>query len=237
MRHLNRLIIPAISLVFLTGVAVQAAPPNTDQTGQNASTQGQQPPQTGQKKPPIFHKSTGGAIGGPGQGNQGNSVVVPSRRRIQGTSGPSLGTGQGAGQPGSTWHRTTPPPRVSTRPIIRRTERFTGPRDYTIGHRPPNWNNRPTRFNRHDYYHNYVAAHRYHWRPYIRPHGWFYRRWVFGQVMPRIFWVRNYWITDFWMFGLTIPPYGCEWVRYGDDAILIDVNTGEILQVVYGIFD
>ena len=32
------------------------------------------------------------------------------------------------------------------------------------------------------------------------------------------------------------PPYGYVWVRYGDDALLVDVDTGEILRVVYGVF-
>jgi hypothetical protein len=36
--------------------------------------------------------------------------------------------------------------------------------------------------------------------------------------------------------GGGIPPYGYEWVCYGDDALLVNVYTGEILQVVYGLF-
>jgi Ni/Co efflux regulator RcnB len=38
-------------------------------------------------------------------------------------------------------------------------------------------------------------------------------------------------------FGLAPPPYGYEWVRNGDDALLIDTNTGEILQVEYDVFE
>jgi Ni/Co efflux regulator RcnB len=33
-----------------------------------------------------------------------------------------------------------------------------------------------------------------------------------------------------------VPPAGYEWVRVGDDALLIDVNTGEVLQAEYGVF-
>jgi Ni/Co efflux regulator RcnB len=29
---------------------------------------------------------------------------------------------------------------------------------------------------------------------------------------------------------------GTVWVRYGDDALLIDQYTGEVIQVAYGIF-
>jgi Ni/Co efflux regulator RcnB len=33
-----------------------------------------------------------------------------------------------------------------------------------------------------------------------------------------------------------VPPMGFEWVRDDTDALLIDTNTGEILQVEYGVF-
>lgn len=122
-----------------------------------------------------------------------------------------------------------------TKTVVR-TQRYTGPRDYVPGHRPPNWNNRPRTYDPRHYHHNYVAVHRYHWHHYVRPHGWYYRRWVYGERFPSIFWARNYWITDFWLFGLAIPPYGCEWVRYDHDAVLINTETGEILQVIYGIY-
>jgi Ni/Co efflux regulator RcnB len=56
------------------------------------------------------------------------------------------------------------------------------------------------------------------------------------MVLPTIFWRRNYWISDYWMFGLMNPPYGYVWVRYGEDALLVNVQTGRILQVVYSVF-
>jgi Ni/Co efflux regulator RcnB len=34
-----------------------------------------------------------------------------------------------------------------------------------------------------------------------------------------------------------MPPWaGYEWVRYGNDALLVDVDTGEIIRVEYDIF-
>ena len=106
----------------------------------------------------------------------------------------------------------------------------------TFDRRPDNWNRRPTHFNRLDYNRNVFSHRRFHWKPYVRPHGWYSHRWVFGERLPFFFWTHDYWLTDWWMFGLPIPPFGCEWVRVGDDAILIDTRTGEILQVVYGVF-
>lgn len=127
------------------------------------------------------------------------------------------------------------PPRDQRQGNVR-TERYAGPRDYTPGQRPRNLDKRPRQFDARDYRHNYQAEQRYHWRPYERPRGWYQRRWVYGEVLPQFFWAPNYLISDFWMFGLAIPPYGYEWVRYGDDALLVSTYNGQILQVVYGVF-
>ncbi len=47
---------------------------------------------------------------------------------------------------------------------------------------------------------------------------------------------RDYWIGNYVSFGLIGPPDGYQWVRVGDDALLVDVDTGEVLQVEYGVF-
>lgn len=107
---------------------------------------------------------------------------------------------------------------------------------YNPGHSPPDWHERRGNFDRYHWQRNYHAGHRYHWRPYHRPHGWYYRRWEFGMILPLVFWTRDYWVLDYWEFGLPDPPYGYVWVRYGDDALLVNVETGEILQAVYGLF-
>jgi Ni/Co efflux regulator RcnB len=44
-------------------------------------------------------------------------------------------------------------------------------------------------------------------------------------------------VTHYWRFGLFDPPYGYVWVRYGDDALLVDVETGRILASVYDLFE
>ena len=96
---------------------------------------------------------------------------------------------------------------------------------------------RPHDYNRHIYNRSFWATHRFHWRPYVRPHGWYYRRWVYGEFLPVFFWTQDYWLDNYWQFGLGDPPYdSAVWVRYGDDAILVDTDTGEIIQVVYGVF-
>jgi Ni/Co efflux regulator RcnB len=80
------------------------------------------------------------------------------------------------------------------------------------------------------------ATHRFHAGIYRAPPGYHYRRWGYGQFLPSLYWGRDYWLTDFLAFGLFAPPDGLIWVRYGPDAMLIDQNTGEIIQVDYGAF-
>ncbi len=106
-----------------------------------------------------------------------------------------------------------------------------------FGVRPQGWNNYPRNFNRHDYQRNFHAERHFHWGAYHRPDGWYYRRWGYGDFLPALFWGPDYWISDYWMFDLQVPPYGYVWVRYGDDALLINRYTGEVLQVEYGVFD
>ena len=87
-----------------------------------------------------------------------------------------------------------------------------------------------------NYERNTYAQRHYRFGSYERPRGWYARRWTFGEFLPSLFWSQNYWIGDYGAFGLPYPPPGCVWVRYGDDALLIDRYTGEIIQVVYNIF-
>jgi len=106
----------------------------------------------------------------------------------------------------------------------------------TFGTRPPNWNQYPRQFNATLYQRNINSPRQFHWQNYNRPSGWYYQRWGYGQIFPSNFWVQDYWLNDYWMFDLAIPPYGYVWVRYGDDAVLIDRRSGRILQVNYGVF-
>jgi Ni/Co efflux regulator RcnB len=102
-------------------------------------------------------------------------------------------------------------------------------------HGPQNWRTDRTYWAR--YHRSWYAGRRYRWNgSYVRPAGWYYRRWTLGAFLPAIFFVQQYWIPDYAVFALDPPPPGTVWVRYGDDALLVDRYTGEIIQVVYGIF-
>lgn len=92
-------------------------------------------------------------------------------------------------------------------------------------------------FDRHAFQRNVTAPRHFHVGAYMRPHGWYSHHWTYGEILPALFWAQTYWLTDFYDYGLDAPPPGFVWVRDGDDALLVDMSTGEILQVDYGVFD
>jgi len=80
------------------------------------------------------------------------------------------------------------------------------------------------------------------WRPSIHgppfryPPGFGYRRWSSGLFLPRTFIAPPFFYDNFMPLGLAQPPFGFRWIRYGPDLLLVDVTTGRIADVVYGVF-
>jgi Ni/Co efflux regulator RcnB len=115
-------------------------------------------------------------------------------------------------------------------------EAHSGPKGYSRVTAPKGWNKRPTTVNRTTYQHNYKAARSYKIGPYHQPPGWTSHHWGYGETLPRAYWTSEYLLADYWLFSLEVPPAGYEWVRDGDDALMVNTDTGEILQVEYGVF-
>jgi Ni/Co efflux regulator RcnB len=86
------------------------------------------------------------------------------------------------------------------------------------------------------YHKNVTSERRFHYGTYRGPAGYAYRRWSFGERLPAEYYANDYWIPNYLNFGLAYAPDGYVWVRYGSDAILVDENTGEIVQVQYDVF-
>ncbi len=84
------------------------------------------------------------------------------------------------------------------------------------------------------FHESFEARHRYR-APFYRPYGWSYQRWSYGEHLPFGWFAPNYYLNG-GAYGLPAPPVGCEWVRQGGDAVLVDVWTGEVLSVYYDAF-
>jgi len=79
-------------------------------------------------------------------------------------------------------------------------------------------------------------GHRYRAGAYRYPTGYGYRRWSRGQILPLLFLSATYYFTNYAVLGLDPPPYGYQWVRYGPDVLLVNIRTGEVMDVEYGVF-
>ncbi len=72
---------------------------------------------------------------------------------------------------------------------------------------------------------------------YIAPRIYAPRYWARGQWLPAGYYAdRRYRLTDYGRFDLYDPPFGAGWVRVDSDALLIDISSGEVLEVVYSLF-
>ena len=86
---------------------------------------------------------------------------------------------------------------------------------------------------------NYRARYGSHYslgRYYVPYRNWNYRRLTIGFSLWPLFYSDRYWINDPWSYRLpdVYGPY--RWVRYYDDAILVDVETGEVVDTIYDFF-
>ncbi len=91
--------------------------------------------------------------------------------------------------------------------------------------------------------------HRYDWRGhrsryshlyrlgrYYDPYRYGYRRFSIGFSLWPSYYGSNFWLNDPWQYRLP-PAYGpYRWVRYYDDALLVNIYTGQVADVIYGFF-
>jgi hypothetical protein len=71
---------------------------------------------------------------------------------------------------------------------------------------------------------------------YYDPFGWNYRRHSIGWRMYPSYYSSSFWLDDPWSYRLP-PAYGpYRWVRYWDDALLINIYTGHVVDVAHDFF-
>lgn len=100
------------------------------------------------------------------------------------------------------------------------------------------WNNNWRRDNRYDWS-GYRSTNRNVFRlgRYNSPYrNWNYRRLGIGFALQPLFYSSSYWINDPWSYRLpeAYGPY--RWVRYYDDALLVDIRTGQVIDVIHSFF-
>ena len=71
---------------------------------------------------------------------------------------------------------------------------------------------------------------------YYDPYGYGYRRFSIGFNLWPSYFGSSYWLNDPWQYRLP-PAYGpYRWVRYYDDALLVDIYSGQVVDVIHNFF-
>lgn len=96
-----------------------------------------------------------------------------------------------------------------------------------------NWRN-----NSHYDWQNYRHHHHslFHLGFYIDPFGWGYQPYSIGWRLWPSYYSENYWINDPWQYRLPYAPPGYVWIRYWNDALLIDTWSGTVVDVIPNFF-
>lgn len=109
---------------------------------------------------------------------------------------------------------------------------------YRSGGDHRNWDRRwrdNTRYNWYTYRRTNPSIFR--WGSYYSPYrNYSYRRLSVGFYLDSLFYGSRYWINDPWQYRLpdVYGPY--RWVRYYDDALLVNVYDGEVVDVIHDFF-
>lgn len=71
---------------------------------------------------------------------------------------------------------------------------------------------------------------------YFDPFGWRYHRYGIGWRLWPSYYSSRFWLRDPWMYRLP-PAYGpYRWIRYHDDALLVNIYSGRVVDVIYNFF-
>lgn len=131
-----------------------------------------------------------------------------------------------------------------------RGDRRDDRRDWRNDRRDDRRDWRGDRGDRRNWNRNWRNDRRYDWRSwrssnrnifrgsrYYSPYrSWNYSRFSIGFFLQPLFYSRNYWIGDPYQYRLPAAYPGTQWVRYYNDVVLVDVYTGEVLDVIHDFF-
>ena len=130
--------------------------------------------------------------------------------------------------------------RASRVPVVSNTPRpgTQPPPPTEVRHSPAvHWNTDWRHNSRYNWY-NWRHRHRslFTLGAYYDPFGWGYQPYSIGWRMWPSYYRSSYWLNDPWQYRLPYAPPGTQWVRYYNDVLLVDMYTGEVIDVVYDFF-
>ena len=121
-------------------------------------------------------------------------------------------------------------PREGTQPPLRTSGNYTGRHQVAW---TGNWrNNQRYDWRQHRNHHRSL----FHLGYYYDPFGWGYQPFSIGWRLWPSYYSSNYWINDPYEYRLPYAPAGYRWIRYYDDALLVDTWSGEVVDVIRDFF-
>ena len=83
-----------------------------------------------------------------------------------------------------------------------------------------------------------TATKHYDAAAFVAPTGYTYKRFAVGDKVPGVMLGSGVSLPDYQSYALENPPSAdLHWIRNGRDALLIDRNTGEVVQTDYDLFN
>ncbi len=114
---------------------------------------------------------------------------------------------------------------------------------------PPLTRSRPSSLSAQHWRSDWRGDRRYDWRShrrrhrnlfhfgfYFDPFGWGYRPYSIGWRLWPHYYRSSYWLNDPWRYRLPYAPAGYRWIRYYDDALLVDTWDGTVVDVIHDFF-
>ena len=120
-------------------------------------------------------------------------------------------------------------PHEGTQPPLRTERRRTQSVNWNTSH----WRN-DHRYNWQDWRRRHRST--FHLGLYFDPFGWGYQPYQIGWRLWPNYYNSNYWLSDPYEYRLPYAPPGYRWIRYYDDAILVDTWNGQVVDVIYNFF-
>jgi Ni/Co efflux regulator RcnB len=82
-----------------------------------------------------------------------------------------------------------------------------------------------------------TATHHFNDGAFAAPAGYTYTRYKIGDRVDHVLLSSNGLVlTDYSNYQLVAPPRDLEWIRVGNDALLVNRSTGEVIQTNYSLF-
>ena len=117
-----------------------------------------------------------------------------------------------------------------------RDGRWNSGNGYRDGHNA--WNRNWRQNNQYNWY-GYRNRNRSNYRigRYYAPYrSYYYRPISIGFQLQSLFFSNRYWINDPWQYRLPAAYGPYRWVRYYDDVLLVDIYSGEVVDVIQNFF-